>query len=173
MIINLNLPTKYYIVCRKTDMQKDIDTLASYIQTEFDMNPFNQSFFFFCGNSQNHFKLLYWYGDGFWLMYKRFEIGKLNWPRKEYIIREMSSEQVEWLKKQSDLSWALVEVWLLEEYPDIKVNSSTVQFYIKNLRNQHAIPKRKKVRQYETVPEVEMGAQIQVNWGQTKQETRG
>ena len=50
MIINLNLPTKYYIVCGKTDMRKGIDTLASYIQTEFDMDPFNQALFFFCGN---------------------------------------------------------------------------------------------------------------------------
>ena len=97
MIINLNLPTKYYIVCGKTDMRKGIDTLASYIQTEFDMDPFNQALFFFCGNGQDRFKLLYWDGEGFWLMYKRFENGKLNWPRKEHVLREMTFEQVEWL----------------------------------------------------------------------------
>lgn len=75
-------------------MRKGINTLASYIQTEFDMDPFNQALFFFCGNSQDRFKLLYWDGEGFWLMYKRFENGKLNWPRKEHVLREMTFEQV-------------------------------------------------------------------------------
>lgn len=50
-------------------------------------------------NSQDRFKLLYWDGEGFWLMYKRFENGKLNWPRKEHVLREMTFEQVEWLLK--------------------------------------------------------------------------
>jgi len=79
---------------------------------------------------------------------------------------------LEWLKEHSDLSAAQVEDWLLEEYPKLQVSSSTVRSYVKQLRDQHAIPKRKKIRQYEAVPEVEMGAQIQVDWGQTKQKAR-
>ena len=79
---------------------------------------------------------------------------------------------LEWLKEHSDLSAAQIEDWLLEEYPDLQVGSSTVRSYIKYLRDQYAIPKRKKIRQYEAIPEVEMGAQIQVDWGQTKQKTR-
>lgn len=47
MIIPLNLPTKYYIVYAKKYMRKDIDALSSSVQTEFDMNLFNQSLFFF------------------------------------------------------------------------------------------------------------------------------
>ena len=79
---------------------------------------------------------------------------------------------LEWLKEHSDLSAAQIEDWLLEEYPDFKVSSSTVRSYVKDLREQYAIPKRKNIRQYEAVPEVEMGAQIQVDWGETKQKTR-
>ncbi|MGH2109030.1 hypothetical protein [Aerococcus urinaeequi] len=79
---------------------------------------------------------------------------------------------LEWLKEHSDLSAAQIEDWLLEEYPDLQVGSSTLRSYIKHLRDQYAIPKRKKIRQYEAIPEVEMGAQIQVDWGQTKQKTR-
>ena len=79
---------------------------------------------------------------------------------------------LEWLKEHSDLSAAQIEDWLLEEYPDFKVSSSTVRSYVKNLRDQYAIPKHKNIRQYEAVPEVEMGAQIQVDWGETKQKTR-
>ena len=79
---------------------------------------------------------------------------------------------LEWLKEHSDLSAAQIEDWLLEEYPDFKVSSSTVRSYVKNIRDQYAIPKHKNIRQYEAVPEVEMGAQIQVDWGETKQKTR-
>ncbi|WP_253940769.1 hypothetical protein [Fundicoccus ignavus] len=70
---------------------------------------------------------------------------------------------LEWLKEHSDLSAAQIEDWLLEEYSTIQVSSSTVRSYIKQLRDQYAIPKRQTIRQYEAVPEVEMGAQIQVD----------
>jgi transposase len=73
-----------------------------------------------------------------------------------------------WLKEHSDLSAAQIEDWLLEEYPDLQVGSNTVRSYIKPLRDQHAIPKLKNIRQYEAIPEVEMGSQIRVDWGQTK-----
>ncbi|SDI81331.1 hypothetical protein SAMN04487994_10512 [Dolosicoccus paucivorans] len=51
---------------------------------------------------------------------------------------------LEWLKEHNDLSAAQIEDWLLEEYPDLQVGSSTVRSYIKYLRDQYAIPKRKK-----------------------------
>lgn len=79
---------------------------------------------------------------------------------------------VDWLKEHNDMAASQIEDWLLEEYPDIEVGSSTVRTYVNDLRDRYAIPKQKKIRQYEAVPEVEMGAQIQVDWGQTKQKTR-
>lgn len=51
---------------------------------------------------------------------------------------------LEWLKEHSDLSAAQIEDWLLEEYPDLQVGSSTVRSDIKHLRDQYALPKRKK-----------------------------
>lgn len=53
---------------------------------------------------------------------------------------------LEWLKEHSDLSAAQIEDWLLEEYSTIQVSSSTVRSYIKDLRNQYAIPKRQTIR---------------------------
>ncbi len=40
---------------------------------------------------------------------------------------------LEWLKEHNDLSGAQIEDWLLEEYPDLQVGSSTVRSYIKHL----------------------------------------
>ena len=76
---------------------------------------------------------------------------------------------LDWLKEHRDMSAAQIEDWLLEEYPDINIGSSTIRTYVSALRNQYAIPKEKSIRHYEAVPEVPMGAQAQVDWGQTHQ----
>ncbi|HFR3476362.1 TPA: IS66 family insertion sequence element accessory protein TnpB, partial [Streptococcus suis] len=38
-------------------------------------------------------------GQGFWLLYKRFENGKLTWPNNEEEVKALTSEQVDWLMK--------------------------------------------------------------------------
>lgn len=78
---------------------------------------------------------------------------------------------VEWLKEHADLSAAQVEDWLLEEYPQLEIGSSTVRSFVTDLRDRYALPKQKQSRQYEAIPEADMGEQIQVDWGETWQET--
>ena len=46
-----------------------------------DLELDNDSLFLFCGNRNDRFKGLYWDGEGFILLYKRFENGGLRWPR--------------------------------------------------------------------------------------------
>lgn len=74
---------------------------------------------------------------------------------------------LERLRDHSDLLAAQIEDWLLENYPEIQVGSSTLRSNVKNIRDQHAIPICKKNRQYEAIPEVKMSAQIQVDWEST------
>src|SRR5690554_5642911 len=69
---------------------------------------------------------------------------------------------VDWLKEHPDLSAAQIEDWLLEEYPNLKVGSSTIRLFVKELGDRYAIPRVKQARQYEAIPEVDMGEQIQV-----------
>lgn len=78
---------------------------------------------------------------------------------------------VDWLMEHPDLSAAQVEDWLLEEYPKLDIGSSTVRSFVTDLRDRYALPKQKQSRQYEAIPEVDMGEQIQVDWGETWQET--
>lgn len=47
-----------------------------------------------CDEELIRFKALYWDGQGFWLLYKRFENGKLAWPNNEDEVRELSERQV-------------------------------------------------------------------------------
>ncbi|WP_260212176.1 IS66 family insertion sequence element accessory protein TnpB [Lactobacillus amylovorus] len=55
--------------------------------------------FFFCGGRKDRFKALYWDGQGYWLLYKRFENGKMSWPQNQNEVQALSSEQVDWLMK--------------------------------------------------------------------------
>ena len=86
-----------YIVCGKTDMRKGIDTLAYLVKEKFELDPFSGRVFLFCGGKQDRFKALYWDGQGYWLLYKRFENGKMNWPKNQDEVKALTSEQVDWL----------------------------------------------------------------------------
>ncbi|WP_423778638.1 IS66 family insertion sequence element accessory protein TnpB, partial [Enterococcus faecium] len=51
------LQTKHiYIVCRNTDLRKEIDCLASLIQQEYQLELYEDAVFLFCGNRQYRFK---------------------------------------------------------------------------------------------------------------------
>lgn len=78
---------------------------------------------------------------------------------------------VAWLKEFPHLSAAQIKDWLLERFPELKVGDSTVRLYVAQLREKYQIPKQKFTRQYEAVPELPMGQQLQVDWGETKQKT--
>lgn len=77
-MINLYDLGQAYIVCGKTDMRKGIDSLAYLVKDKFNLDPFYGQVFLFFGGSQDRFKALYWDGQGYWLLYKRFENGKMN-----------------------------------------------------------------------------------------------
>ena len=55
--------------------------------------------FLFCGGRKDRFKALYWDGQGYWLLYKRFENGKMSGPQNQNEVQALSSEQVDWLMK--------------------------------------------------------------------------
>lgn len=77
---------------------------------------------------------------------------------------------LEWLREYPHLSSAQIYDWLLERYPDLNFAESTCRLYIRKLREEYQIPKTKaNPRQYSAVPELPMGQQMQVDWGQTKQ----
>lgn len=86
-----------YIAVGYTDMRKQIDGLAALVQTNFNLNPFSNSLFLFCGRNARMMKALYWEGDGFVLLYKRLENGRFKWPRDEQEAREITSQQFRWL----------------------------------------------------------------------------
>ena len=88
---------KIFVACGYTDMRKQIDGLAGLVQHQFELDPFSQSLFIFCGRKRDRIKALLWEGDGFLLMYKRLEGGVFQWPRSKEDVRELSHQQYRWL----------------------------------------------------------------------------
>lgn len=97
MTLTLTDLGQVFLVCGKTDMRQGIDSLAFIIQEQFKLDPFSGAVFLFCGTKKDRFKALYWDGQGFWLLYKRFENGKLQWPTCPEQVQSLSSQQLDWL----------------------------------------------------------------------------
>ncbi len=84
-------------------------------------------------------------------------------PYKELILS--------WLREHPDMSAAQVQDWLEEKYASMKIGESTVRAFVRELREEYQIEKETSPREYEAIPELPMGEQIQVDFGHTKQKT--
>lgn len=88
---------RIYIACGKTDMRKSIDGLSAIVSQNFNLNPFENVLFLFCGGKRDRIKALLWEGDGFLLLYKRLEDGVFQWPRTTEEVRKITPQQYRWL----------------------------------------------------------------------------
>ena len=87
-----------YIAPGRTDMRSGIDGLAAVVKQQFHLSPFREGvLFLFCGRKSDRIKGLVWEGDGFCLLYKRIEAGRLQWPRTEEEVRSITREEFQLL----------------------------------------------------------------------------
>ena len=98
-----------------------------------------------------------------------------EWVKKTKVRRKKldpyKDKILSWLYKHPDMSAAQVLDWLQERHPSLKVAESTVRLYVRGLRKEYNIPKEAAARDYEAVPDIPMGKQIQVDFGETEQLT--
>lgn len=97
MFGDISKAEKIYIACGYTDMRKNIDGLIAVVQQNFQLNPFQNSLFLFCGRRRDRIKALYWEEDGFVLLYKRLESGRFQWPMSAEAVRSISNQEFRWL----------------------------------------------------------------------------
>lgn len=90
-------PVNIYLACGYTDMRKSIDGLATIVQQNFQLSPYEKDLFLFCGKRCDRIKALFWDEDGFLLLYKRLENGKFRWPRTQDEVMKLSEKQLHWL----------------------------------------------------------------------------
>lgn len=86
------------LACGTVDLRKGIDGLAMIIGDKYNQNPFEKgTLFLFCDQRLDRIKGLLWMGTGFLLLYKRFEDGRLSWPRATQEAAELTEEQFHYL----------------------------------------------------------------------------
>ncbi len=89
---------KVILACGTVDLRKGIDGLTMIIGDKYGHNPFEKgTLFLFCGQRSDRIKGLLWMGTGFLLLYKRFEDGRLSWPRNTEEAAVLTEEQFNYL----------------------------------------------------------------------------
>lgn len=78
------------------------------------------------------------------------------------------TEILDWLIKFSDMSGAQIYDRLEEKYGELGFCEGTLRSYVRILRKEHDIPKKKYGRDYEAMDDPPMGKQMQVDFGQIK-----
>ena len=97
MKLTFDSNTQIYIACGHTDMRKSIDGLSVMVAQNFNLDPFQNALFLFCGRKRDRLKALFWEGDGFMLLYKRLENGSFQWPKNIEEVRSITQQQYRWL----------------------------------------------------------------------------
>jgi transposase len=79
-MIGLTAPTAIYFCTRATDMRKSIDGLSGEALNYMGRDSIDGSLFVFISRDRNKLKMLWWEGDGYWVYYKRLEVGTFQLP---------------------------------------------------------------------------------------------
>ena len=90
--------SKLYCVTGATDMRRSIDGLMAIIRDTYQMDPYANALYLFCGRRRNTLKALYFDKDGFCLLYKRLDSnGRFQWPRNASEVRPLTRQEFRWL----------------------------------------------------------------------------
>lgn len=92
-----NRNKQVYLACGPTDLRRGIDGLAILVKEQFDLDPFSTSLFVFCNRKKDKIKCLYWDYNGFWLLQRRLERGRFDWPDDDSDTIQIGYREFRWL----------------------------------------------------------------------------
>lgn len=94
-----------YLITGYTDMRKSIDGLMAIVRGTYELDPFSNSLFLFCGRRCDRIKALHHEKDGFCLLYKRLDThqGRFHWPRDKSEVRDLTRQEFRWLLEGLDV----------------------------------------------------------------------
>ena len=97
MLGDLSGVSKLYLVTGRTDMRLSIDGLMAIIRDTYQMDPYANALYLFCGRKSDRLKALHHGKTGFVLLYMRLDSGKFQWPRNASEVRTLSRQEYRWL----------------------------------------------------------------------------
>lgn len=80
-MIGLPVGTRIWLAAGVTDMRSGFNGLAAKVETALAADPFSGHVFVFRGKRGDLLKILWWSGDGLFLLAKRLERGRFLWPQ--------------------------------------------------------------------------------------------
>lgn len=98
MLGDMSGVSKIYLVTGRTDMRKSIDGLMAIIRDTYQMDPYANALYLFCGHDSRKLKALHFDRDGFVLLLKRLDgSGRFKWPRNASEVRPLTRQEYRWL----------------------------------------------------------------------------
>ena len=106
MLGELSGVARFFLVTGYTDMRKSIDGLMAIVRDTYELDPYSNSLFLFCGRRCDRIKALHFEKDGFCLYYKRLDNGRFQkrldngrfqWPRDSSEVRKLTRQEYRWL----------------------------------------------------------------------------
>ena len=81
MLGDLSGISKIFLITGRTDMRLSIDGLMSIIRDAYQMDPYANALYLFCGRKPDRIKALYHDKTGVVMLYMRLDSGRFQWPR--------------------------------------------------------------------------------------------
>ena len=87
---------KVYLHRQPIDFRLNINGLTLLVEQALGLDPFAACVYVFGNRRRNRVKILGWERNGFWLLLKRLEQDRFNWPGAD-AVPTLSVEQLHWL----------------------------------------------------------------------------
>ena len=98
MLGELSGVAKIFIITGRIDMRKSFDGLMAIIRDTYQLDPYANALYLFCGRDSRKLKALHYDKDGFVLYQKRLdENGRFQWPRNASEARLLTRQEFRWL----------------------------------------------------------------------------
>lgn len=97
MLGDISGVSKLYLITGRTDMRLSINGLMTIIRDTYQMDPYSNALYLFCGRKPDRLKALYHDKMGFVLLYMRLDSGRFQWPRNASEVRSLTRQEYRWL----------------------------------------------------------------------------
>lgn len=82
----------FYLCTGYTDLRKSIDDLSGIVKDDYDLNPLAKALYCFCGRNTGSIKILFYDGNGYFLLLRRLDHSYHVWPEMPGEMWKLSRE---------------------------------------------------------------------------------